>query len=142
MAVAVAATLVLDVSVVLIPIAAYILVRWSLLGVVAGAEDDSEPGILRRSRALTRGNWWRTGTIVLGLAGLALLTGPALGVLVLLFTGAAFDFVNLIAAAVYVVALPFAAAVVTYLYFDLRVRHEEAPAEAELPAGAVPPPTR
>ena len=128
-AVAVAVTLVLDVSVVLIPIAAYILVRWSLLGVVAGAEDDPQPGILRRSTALTRGNWWRTATIVLGLTGLALLTGPALGVLVLLFTGAAFDFVNLIAAAVYVVALPFAAAVVTYLYFDLRVRHEEAPAE-------------
>ncbi len=126
-------------SLILIPIAAYVIVRWSLLGVLAGAEEHTKPGILRRSQALTRGNWWRTGTIVLGLTGLALLSGPAVGVLVLLFTGAAFDFVNLIAAAVYVVALPFAAAVVTYLYFDLRVRYEEAPAEDALPTGTVPP---
>ena len=59
--------------------------------------------------------------------------------LVLLFTGAAFDFVNLIAAAVYVVALPFAAVAVTYLYFDLRVRADEAPADSEVPAGAAGP---
>jgi len=142
-AIAVAVGLVFNITLVLAPIAVYVIVRWSLLGVIAGAEEHPEPGILRRSIALTRGNWWRTATIALGLTGLALLIGPAVGVLVLLFTGAAFDFVNLIAGAFYVVALPFAAAVVTYLYFDLRVRQEEAPAEDTLPAGAVPrsPPT-
>ena len=45
-------------------------------------------------------------------------------------------FVNLVAALVYVIALPFAAVVVTYLYFDLRGRHESAsvpePAPGEL----------
>jgi hypothetical protein len=138
-AIAVAVGVIATFSLVLIPIAAYLIVRWSLLGVLAGAEDFPEPRILRRSMALTRGNWWRTATIALGLTGLALLTGPAIGVLVLLFTGAAFDFVNLIAAAVYVVALPFAATVVTYLYFDLRVRHEEAPVEDR---AAVPPEAR
>ena len=124
-AIAVGLGVVLDLSVVLVPVAAFVLVRWSLLGVVAGAEERPRPGILRRSAALTRGNWWRTATIVLGITGLALLAGPALGVLVLLFTGAAFDFVNLIASAVYVVALPFAAVVATYLYADLRVRDRE-----------------
>ncbi|MGE0027904.1 MAG: hypothetical protein AB7O78_12270 [Thermoleophilia bacterium] len=138
-AIAVAVVLVFNITLVLVPIAVYIVVRWSLLGVVAGAEEHPQPGILRRSIVLTRGNWWRTATIALGLTGLALLIGPAVGVLVLLFTGAAFDFVNLIAGAVYVAALPFAAVVVTYLYFDLRVRHEEAPVEDTLPAGAVPP---
>ena len=138
-AIAVVVALVLDLSVLLAPVAAFLLVRWSLLGVVAGAEDDPEPRLLRRSAALTRGNWWRTATIALGLTGLALLAGPALGVLVLLVTGAAFDFVNRIAAAVYVVALPFAAVAVTYLYFDLRVRAEEAPAEPGVPAGAAGP---
>ena len=58
--------------------------------------------------------------------------------LTLLFTGAAFDLVNLIAALVYVAALPFAAIVTTYLYFDLVARHQEAPAEEpeadEIPA--------
>jgi hypothetical protein len=126
-AIAVAVSLVLNVTLVLFLIAAYVIVRWSLLGVIAGTEGDPSPGILRRSLALTRGNWWRTATIVLGLTGLALLTGPVVGVLALLFTGAAFDLVNLIAAIVYVAALPFAAVVSTYLYFDLRVRHQEAP---------------
>ena len=87
---------------------------------------------------MTRGHWWRTATVVLGIAGLALLLGPAVGVLTLLFTGAAFDLVNLIAALVYVAALPFAAVVTTYLYFDLVARHQEAPAEEpeadEIPA--------
>jgi len=138
-AIAVAVGLVFNVSLILVPIAAYVIVRWSLLGVIAGTEGNPSPGILRRSLALTRGNWWRTATIVMGLTGLALLTGPAVGVLVLLFTGAAFDLVNLIAAAVYVVALPFAAVVVTYLYFDLRVRYEEDPALETLPAEAAPP---
>jgi choline-glycine betaine transporter len=54
---------------------------------------------------------WRVLTALLSLA--------------LLFTGAAFDFVNLISSAVYVVALPFAAVVVTYLYADLRVRERD-----------------
>ena len=48
----------------------------------------------------------------------------------LLFTGAAFDLVNLIAALVYVAALPFAAVVTAYLYFDLRARREEAASAA------------
>ena len=78
---------------------------------------------------MTRGHWWRTATVVVGIAGLALLLGPAVGVLTLLFTGAAFDLVNLIAALVYVVALPFAAVVTTYLYFDLAARQEARAAE-------------
>ena len=63
-----------------------------------------------------------------------------MGVLTLLFTGAAFDLVNLIAAIVYVAALPFAAIVTAYLYFDLDARREAALAEEpegdELPATA------
>jgi hypothetical protein len=129
--------LVLDLSVVLLPIAAFLIVRWSLLGVVVGVEDDPRPGVLRRSSALTRRHWWRTATVALGLTGLALLTGPCLGVLVLLFTGAAFDFVNLLAAVVYVAAMPFAAVVVTYLYHDLRLRAEEAAAEERAAAGVL-----
>ena len=67
--------------------------------------------------------------MVIGISGVALLLGPAVGVLTLLFTGAAFDLVNLIAALVYVAALPFAAIVTTYLYFDLGARQEAAAAE-------------
>ncbi len=111
--------IVLDLTVVLIPLAIYLLVRWSLLGVVAGLEDDPQPGVLRRSTALTRRHWWRTVVVAVGVTGLALLVGPVIGGLVLLATSASFAFVNVIAAVVNVAALPFASVVLTYLYFDL-----------------------
>jgi hypothetical protein len=125
----VAVEVVLSLSVVLLPVAVFLLVRWSLLAVVAGVEGGGPVALLRRSAALTRGRWWRAASIVLVVA-VALILGPAIGVLVLLFTGAAFDLVNMIAALVYVAALPFAAVVTAYLYFDLRARGEEAASAA------------
>jgi hypothetical protein len=111
--------IVLDLTVVLIPVAIYLLVRWSLLGVVAGLEDDPQPGVLRRSAVLTRRHWWRTAVVAVGVTGLALLVGPLIGGLVLIATSASFAFVNVIAAVVNVAALPFASVVLTYLYYDL-----------------------
>ncbi len=124
----VAVQVVLDLTVVLVPVAVFLLVRWSLIGSVAAIEGGTSVGLLRRSAALARGHWWRVASISLGVTAVALLLGPAIGVLVLLASGAAFDLVNLIAALVYVTALPFAATASAYLYFDLRVRHETGPA--------------
>jgi hypothetical protein len=130
--------IVLDLTIALIPVAAYLLVRWSLLGVVVGVETDPSPGLLRRSATLSRRNWWRVASVTVGVTGLALLAGPFVGALALVATGAAFDLVNLIAALIYVAALPFAAAVMTYLYYDLRVRSQitpvAKPAADDLPA--------
>jgi hypothetical protein len=120
----------LDVTIVLIPVAIYVLVRWSLLGVVAGLEDDPRPGILRRSAALTRGNWWRAAVVTLGVTGAALLVGPVVGGLVLIATSASFGVVNVIAAIVNVAALPFSAVVLTFLYYDLVERSGESPVSA------------
>jgi hypothetical protein len=129
---------VLGLTAALIPVAVFLLVRWSLLGAVVGAEGADAPlGVLRRSAALARGNWWRTASILLVVAA-ALLAGPAVGVLVLLFTGAAFDLVNLIAALVYTAALPFAAVAMSYLYFDLRERGAAEAAGHPVAAGALP----
>jgi hypothetical protein len=128
----------LDLTVVLIPVAVFLLVRWSLLAVVASLEGGTPVALLRRSAALTRGHWWRVASVSLGVTGAALLAGPAVGTLALLVTGAAFNLVNLISALVYVAALPFAAVVLGYLYFDLRVREALAPAR-ELSGGELPP---
>lgn len=127
--------IVLDLTVVLIPVAIFLLVRWSLLGVVAGLEEHPSPGVLRRSVALTRRYWWRTAVIALGVTGLALLIGPTIGLIVLVSTSASFNAVNLIAGLVNVAALPFASIAMTYLYADLRVRHEDEPVVAEDSAG-------
>ncbi len=130
--------IVLDLTVVLVPVAVFLLVRWSMLGVVAAVEGGSPIALLRRSAALARGHWWRVASVALGVTAVALLLGPAVGVLFLLATGAAFDLVNLIAALVYVSALPFAAMAMAYLYFDLRVRSELRP-DAERADGELPP---
>ena len=53
-----------------------------------------------------------------------------IGALLLLVTTASFNVINVIAAVVYVFALPLAAITQTYLYFDLRVEEKLAPAEA------------
>ena len=128
----------LNLTVVLLPVAVFILVRWSMIGVVAAVEGGTPISLLRRSAAIARGNWWRVASVALGVTAVALLLGPAVGIIVLLVSGAAFDLVNLIAALVYVTALPFAAMAMSYLYYDLRVRHEREPA-ADRAGGDLPP---
>ena len=56
--------------------------------------------------------------------------------MLILVTNAPFWLVNVIAGLVYAVTMPFLALTTTYVYFDLRVRNELAPAHEpdELPA--------
>jgi hypothetical protein len=128
--VAIGVQVVLQAALVLVPVAIFFLVRWSLFAVAVGVEGHPQPGPLRRSGALSRGNWWRVASVVIVITGTALVIGPAIGVLALIATGATFTFVNLIAAVVYMFAMPVAALTSTYLYFDLVERGAEAPETA------------
>jgi integral membrane sensor domain MASE1 len=86
---------------------------------------------LERSRQLVRGHWWRTfGVVVLGTILAGVLSG-AIGAVVIGVTSVS-DHRSLTAIVVSVVGntagrlitVPFSAAFVTVLYFDLRVRKE------------------
>jgi len=111
----------------------WLIVRWSLLAqVVALEERPLHP--LRRSALVVRGHWWRAASVVAIVSGTALLIGPVVGCLLLFATSASFDVVNLVSGIIYVVVLPLAAIVQTYLYFDLRVREKTAPAETRAAA--------
>lgn len=134
LAVAVVVILVCLSTLVLIPVAVFLIARWSILGVVAGTEDGSTR-LLRRSFDLTHGALWRAASITVIVTGAALLLGPLIGTLILIVSSASFDFINLISAAVYVAALPFPAIVMTYLTGDLRERRA-AEAAAATPAAA------
>lgn len=114
----------LDLTGILIPVAVFLLVRWSLVGVLAGL-DEPGGGLLRRSGSLTAGHFWRTATLVLGVTGAALMLGPVAGALGLLATSATFDLINVVAAVVNVVALPVPAIAMTLLAGDLRARRAE-----------------
>lgn len=115
---------VLDLTLVGLPIAVWLTIRWSLLAQAVVLEGESATGALRRSAGLVRGQWWRTASLTVFVTGVALLLGPFVGALLLLATSASFDVVNLASDLVYVFVLPFAAVATTYLYFDLLSRHE------------------
>jgi hypothetical protein len=120
----------------LIPVAAWLAVRWSFLAQTIVLEDTPALGSLTRSGRLVHRRWLRVAFLVGIGALLALLAGPFIGALLILVTEAPLALMNVLAGIVYALAMPFVALVTTYLYFDARVR-EELPAEGdpdELPA--------
>jgi hypothetical protein len=120
-----------------IPVAVWLLVRWSLFAQCVVLEDLSWRDALTRSRALVHGHWWRTATTLAVAVGVALLLGPTIGLGVLLVTPIDLTLVNLIAGVVYTLTIPYAAIATTYLYYDLRVRSVVERSPAVLPAEAV-----
>ncbi len=111
----------LDLSVVGIPIAIWLTLRWSLVAQVVALEDEMGWRALRRSGQIVHRHWFRVGSITILVTGGFLLLGPVAGTLMLLLTSASFDVVNIAAGLIYVVTLPFVAIITTYLYFDLLV---------------------
>ena len=131
---------VLDLSVVGIPVAAWLTVRWSFLAQVVALEDEQRRHALRRSGTIVKGHWLRVASIVVFVSGLGLLLGPVVGTLLLLLTSASFNFVNVASGLIYAVTMPLVAIITTYLYFDLLVGEALEPARPKharvLPAEA------
>ena len=140
LAIAVIVVSLLTTSVILIPIAVWLAVRWALIAPIIELETHSALGALRRSGKLVRLNWLKVATLAIVGGALALAVGPVLGVLLILLLDAPLALANVIAGLVYVVAIPFVALSTAYVYFDARVRDElasdeepnELPAEIEL----------
>ena len=90
---------VLDLTIIGIPLAIWLVVRRSLLAQVVMLDGTASPRPLRRSAALVGGRWWRVAVFTTLVTGSGLLPGPVVGGLLLLGTDAAFNVVNLIAGA-------------------------------------------
>ena len=134
-AIAVAAWAVLSTTVVLLPLAIWLVVRVALLAQVAEVERASATESLRRSSQLVRGRWLKVASLVVVGAALVLATGPLLGALLILVTDMPLAFLNLVAGLVYTLAMPVVALITSYVYFDVRARSElEARVPDELPA--------
>jgi hypothetical protein len=124
-------------SLFLIPIAIWLVVRWALLVPVAEFEERSALEALRRSAELVRREWLKAGTLVAAAAFLAVVAGPLLGALLILLVDAPFELVNVVAGLVYAVAMPLVGITTTYVYYDTLVRErldESVPVADELPA--------
>ncbi len=124
----------LDLTVVGIPLALWLTVRWSLLAQVIALEEHPARGSLRRSGHLVHRHWLRVASITLVVTGTGLLLGPVIGTLMLLVTSASFNVVNLVAGLIYTITLPIVAIVTTYLYMDLLVRERLSPTQVETAA--------
>ena len=137
LAVAVAVAGVLWLTVFLIPVAIWLIVRWALLVPAVELEERSALDALRRSGSLVRLQWLKVGTLVVVAAALAIVTGPFLGALLLLLVNLPFALVNVVAALLYAVAMPFVGVTTTYVYFDTLARErleERSASPTELPA--------
>src|SRR6266545_1954131 len=104
---------------------------WALAIPALLLEDVRGLKALGRSFSLVRGRWWPTAGILLlaNLLASAVALGLGLVALPLLLTGDGNDFVVELANAVFtaaanVLTIPFISALVTVVYFDLRVRKE------------------
>jgi hypothetical protein len=110
-------------SIVGIPFAIHLLVRWAFVAQTAVIEDLPARQALERSADLVRGRWWRVFGITATINVLAVLSGPIVGVTVLLTaTNASLDAINLIGSLVYTFTVPLAAIAITLLYRDLAAR--------------------
>jgi hypothetical protein len=114
--------LLLTVTVVGIPFAIHRFIRWSLFAEACMLDELPADGSLRRSSELVRGRWWRTLGFTALVDALAVLSGPLLGVGLLLLTDDSLTFINLAASLVYTFTVPYAAIQLTLYYFDLEAR--------------------
>jgi len=112
----------LTITVVGIPFAVHRFIRWSLFAQAGMLDDVSATESLRRSSELVRGRWWRTFGFTVLVDALAVLSGPLLGVGLLLLTDHSLNFINLAASLVYTFTVPYAAIQLTLFYFDLEAR--------------------
>ena len=125
----------LSLSVFLLPVALVLAVRWALIAPCAELETHRGFGALRRSGSLVRRQWFKVLSLVVLTALLVLVSGPVLGGLLLLGTGASFWVVNAVAGIVYALASPLLGITTTYVYYDALTReHLAEPALIELPA--------
>jgi hypothetical protein len=134
MATELAMVILLTITVVGIPIAIHRFVRWSLFAQACILGDLSATDSLRRSSELVRGRWWRTFGFTALVDTLAVLSGPLFGVGLLLLTDHSLNFINLAAALVYSVTVPYAAIQLTLYYFDLEAQGVVTPQPTRAPA--------
>lgn len=110
------------VTIVGIPLAIYLLVRWAFFPQAVIIDGRSPSEALSVSARIVKGQWWRTFGILLLVSLLASLPAIAVG---MLFASAATIASGLASAVVAVIVLPFIAGGSTLLYFDLRSRERE-----------------
>lgn len=117
--------LALAITLVGIPLAIWLLVRWALVQQETVFHDASVGAAFRDSARLVRGRWLHAFRVVLFFSLIGLI-GPVLH-FALLFTALSPGWADLIGAAVFALLIPYLACGYTLLFFDLEARAETEP---------------
>ena len=126
---ATAAVIVLSLTVVGIPLAVYLIVRWVVAEQACAIERLPARASLRRSRVLTRRRWWRTARLAALVNILGAISGPVVGIVLLFVSDLSLLAINGISSMVFVVTMPFVGVAMALLYGDLvAAEREDAPA--------------
>lgn len=120
------AVLLLLLTVIGIPIAAWKYVSWLFVQQEVLFTDKSIREAFRGSSELVRGRWLHTVRVAGVLWLLSIAAGPMLG-FALIFTSFPLFWINVLGSVVFALFIPYVAVGQTLLYFDLQVREEEEP---------------
>jgi len=111
---------------------AYFAVGFALVSPVAVIEQLHGRAMLKRSRALVRGHWWRTAAIIM----VPSMFNSFVAVLVHLVVDGVYSFDSLLVATTYVIGHVFIDIAAVVLYFDLCSRSGDFPLDIVSQAGA------
>jgi hypothetical protein len=112
----------ISVTIVGIPFAIYLSVRWAFVSQAVVIENQSPRAAVSLSNRIVEGHWWRTFGIILVIV---LLSSVVSGVVGLVLSPVATVAATLANSVVAVVVTPFAAGANTLLFFDLQSRERE-----------------
>lgn len=122
---------VLFVTVIGIPFAIWLAVRWVFSTAVVMLEGPTQMQAMSRSSALVQGSWWRTFGIIILTAIVIAIVGAIIGAI---FGG--IPVVGFIIKLLYnIVSTPLLSIVITLMYFDSRVRKENLTPQTIRPSG-------
>jgi uncharacterized membrane protein len=115
--------LVLIITLIGIPVAAYLYIAWQFIQQEIMFENRSIRESFHGSSQLVRGRWWRTIRVAALLALISIVSGPVLGFF-LIFLNFSPVVVNLIGSAVFALLIPYVTVGRTLLYFDLKASEQ------------------
>ena len=119
---------VLTLTVIGIPVAVFYLVRKAVTTQACVIEELGASASLRRSSEVVKHDEVRVFAITALVNVTAFLLGPIVGVLFLFLTSSSLAVIDVISSLVYAVVMPYAGIAIALLFYDLRRRHQEAPA--------------
>ena len=113
------AVVALALTVVGIPVAIFLLVRWAVAQQACAIERIPARAALGRSRDLTRGRFWATLWPAALVNVLGAVSGPIVGIVLLFTTGLPLLTINSVSSFVFVVAMPLVGTAMALLYGSL-----------------------